>query len=85
MGGRLIVATRREMWIGSSHESGADSTVARSIVVARKNSAFAIFPGSILVARQSTLQKGRPTNVRETMSDVANPVQILAKWLQIFL
>lgn len=54
-----------------------------SIVVVCKNSAFAIFPGSILLARQSTLRKGR-TNVRETMSDVANPPEILAKWLQIF-
>lgn len=69
----------REMWIGSSRESGADSTVVRSIVVACKNSAFAIFPGSILVARQSTLQKRRPTKVRETMNDVANPPEILAK------
>lgn len=68
-----------------SRESGADSTIVRSIVVVRKNSAFAIFPGSILVARQSTPQRGRPTKVRETMSDVANPPVILAKWLQIFL
>lgn len=56
-----------------------------SIVVVCKNSAFAIFPGSILLARQSTLRKGRPTKVRETMSDVANSPEILAKWIQIFL
>lgn len=56
-----------------------------SIVVVCKNSAFAIFLGSILLARQSTLRKGRPTKVRETMSDVANSPEILAKWIQIFL